>query len=217
MPRKSTSGSSVNPRRDTWLKNALKKADPNSELIILENPRVRAGLDQYLIEIWPTVKQHLESTGHFYTPEGDLEIESKPGYALVRTGAWMLHESTQAICRGTLECHGDHWMLLSEFFLSMPSNTDQRFVMEIIGNSRFGGNPPELTIHKHSPVNYYQIQFHSGNGESWGPQSIGRIIERIKKNIDANVAMNDFAIDGEWNEEIVGEFLTHAYEAYEAH
>ena len=37
-----------------------------------------------------------------------------------------------------------------------------------------------------------------------------------EKCIDGNIAMNDFAIDGDWNEETVEKFLTAAYEVYES-
>lgn len=218
MPRKPTPGSTIKKRSDTWLKNAFKKVDPNSEVIILENPDIKSGLDQYLHLLWPVVKQHLESTGYAFTPlNGVLKIEGRSGCVLTRAMPWMLHGEYPVFYRGALECTQRHWVIENEFFLSLASSVDFRLIREIIGNSRLSGSPPELTIHKHSPVEYYQIYFHSGNGESWGPQSTGRIIEWIKKCIDANVAMNDFAIDGQWNEEIVGKFLTYAYEAYEAY
>ena len=220
MPQKSKISPKPNTGdvNDLWLKKAFKKADPNAEMIIFENPNVRDALDRRIIEIWPAIRRHLESTGYAFTPiDGALRIEGRSGHILTRAMPWMLHGDYPVFHRGALECTRREWVIDSEFFLSMPSNVDFRLVQEIIGNSRLAGCPPELTIHKHCPNDYYQIFFHAGNGESWGPQSAERIIERIKKCIDYNIAMNDFAIDGEWNEEIVGEFLTQAYEVYEAH
>ena len=98
----------------------------------------------------------------------------------------------------------------------MPSSVDFGLVREIIGNSRFAGNPPSLTMDKRAPANYYQILFETGRGEDWSQQSPAIITAKIKQCIDTTIAMNELTLDGEWNEEIVAEFLTTAYPVYEA-
>jgi len=202
---------------DRWLTEAVRHADPRAEVVVLEDSRVRDILDGHIHRIWPPVREHLESTGYVFTPERDVKIESRSRHALVRAMSWMLHDGVQAIHRGTLECNRDHWMLDREFFLSMPGSTDLGLVREIIGNSRLGGSPPELTIHKHSPAGYYQILFRAGSGEDWGTGSNERIVGRIKKCIDCNIRMHEIAIDGEWDRETVEEFLTTAFAFYESY
>lgn len=199
-----------------WILDAVSSIDPAVDLVILENPRICRELDKKLNSIWPRAKAHLESTGHIYTPGDEPRIESKPTTVLTRTLMWMIHDMDCAVHRGILELNQKEWMLHSEFFLSLPAGVDLRFVTEILGNSRFTGNPPQLMIYKRSPVHHYQITLNSGNGESYLDFDADYVFGRIKECIDANVSMYELTIDGEWSEEIVGEFLTESYRVYES-
>jgi len=199
-----------------WIVNATHGLDPATDIVILENPQVRQQLDEKLISIWPRVRSHLEATGHIHTPDDEPGIESKPTTVLTRTLMWMIHDMDCAVHRGILELTQKEWMLHSEFFLSLPAGVDLRFVTEILGNSRFTGNPPQLMIYKRYPVHHYQITLNSGSGESYLDFNEGHVFDRIKECIDANVSMYELTIDGEWSEEIVGVFLTESYRVYES-
>jgi hypothetical protein len=122
--------------------------------------------------------------------------------------SWMLHEPTQAIYRGVLELSQECGMVKNEFFLSLPDTIEFKYLRPILSNSRFSGSPPELSFWDRLPAGYYQIQFTDGTGESWSPTASERILASIEHSIKHNAAMNVIAIDNEWNEKIVAEFLT---------
>ncbi|MCC6544692.1 MAG: hypothetical protein IT392_09350 [Nitrospirae bacterium] len=63
---------------------------------------------------------------------------------------------------------------------------------------------------------FYQITLYSGHGAGWG-YGEEYVDEEIKKVIDANIRMYDFAIESIITPQDLGEFLTIAYEAYEAY
>ena len=105
-------------------------------------------------------------------------------------------------------------MLGSEFFLSLPLDTDSRVVFEILGNSRFSGNPPTLSIDKRYGV--YEITIQSGNGAGWGMYGENHIDDKIRESIDTNIDMYEFVMDEDLTADNLGEFLTIVYKVYEA-
>jgi hypothetical protein len=201
----------------SWVEDSARKADGDSEVVVLENPVVRDRLDRHILEIWPAVRTHLEQTGYVFTPTDEVGIRSEGSRVLVRSMSWMIHDVSGAVYRGILECGTDHWMLKSEFFLSMPAEVDVGLLLEIVGNTRLSGNPPELTVHKHDSAGFYQVKFMSGRGESWWPGSRDRILQRIRECIDTNVELHEFAMDGELTRTTVEAFLSRAYDVYESY
>jgi len=200
-----------------WIENALETCDPETDRIVLENPTIKESYIQILKTMWPAIREHLQKTYYIYTPEVEPLIESENSSILSLKMSWMLHESTRAMYRGTVEINKMHWMVQSEFFLCLDKQIDLRFVTELIGNSRMIGNPPELSIYKDDPENYYQVAYRNGTGESFYQGCEERILDRIKKCIDVNVEMNSTTLDNDWNEDRVGEFLSTAFEVYEAY
>jgi len=65
-------------------------------------------------------------------------------------------------------------------------------------------------------TDYYQITLHASRGAGWG-YGEEYVDEQIKKIIDVNIRMYDFAMDSIIAPQDLGEFLTIAYEAYEAY
>lgn len=186
-------------------------------ITILENPELRDHLDSIINKIWPSLKSHLEKTGYAFSPNSDPLIETKLSNVLVRSMMIMLFDAQSAFCRINLDCSPDHWMIRSEFFLTLPASADLKFICEILGNSRLSGNPPSLVISKNKPAAYYQITFDTGRGEGWGMHDTSYLIGKLKRSVDVNISMFEIMLDGEVNENIVAEFLTAAYEIYEAY
>ncbi|MBU4304988.1 MAG: hypothetical protein KJ893_05125 [Candidatus Omnitrophica bacterium] len=154
--------------QNNWIISEAKKADGTKDLIILENPQVRDYIDNSLLkDFWPVVLSCFETSGYAYSPEP--YIDSELGYELERTLSFMLLDEKRfdlprAIFRGKLKISKTSWMLGREFFLSLPRNNDPQAVFEILGNSRFKGNPPTLTIDKEKEDDFYQIDFSAGDG-----------------------------------------------------
>jgi hypothetical protein len=201
----------------SWIQTALKNLDPAADKIVIENPAIRDKFDEILRRLWPDVRGSLESSGYDYTPTDEAEIKTVHCHGLVRSMSWMLYESTQQIYRGVLKLSQESWMVTSEFFLSLPDTVDFKYLRPILSNSRFSGYPPELSFWDRPAASYYQIRFAGGIGESWSATASERILARIAHSIKHSAAMNDIAIDNEWNELIVAEFLTEALEVYETH
>lgn len=201
---------------EEWIVNAASTATENHGLVILENPKLRKRLDEILLGMWPQIKSHLEPTGLIYGPEDLPLIETEYSSVLVRSLSFMLFDIQNAICRTKIECMHDHWMIHNEFFLSLPDLTDEKTVQEIIGNSRFSGNPPTLMIYKNDPVNYFQITFNCGQGEGWGIHDNSYLLERIKRSIDLHAEMYRIMIDGIPDIATAEEFLSTTYELYES-
>jgi len=186
-------------------------------LVIIEDPEIKDRLDGICLEIWPDLKAHLEKSDYTYSPVSDPLIETKLSHVLVRSMVVMLFDVQSAICRIKLDCSMENWMIGNEFFLSLPANVDFRYIHELLGNSRLSGNPPSLMVYKNNPAAYYQITFESGRGESWTVHNNLYLLDKLKRSIDVNIELFETMADGEVNEEIVAEFLTKAYEIYEAY
>jgi len=198
--------------------NQGKKCDENQKgLEIIEDPEIKDRLDRIALEIWPELQAHLEKTGYTYSPDSAPLIETKLSHLLIRSMMVMLFDVQSAFCRVKLDCSLEHWIIHNEFFLSLPVDTDFRHIREILGNSRLSGNPPSLMIYKNNPSAYYQITFKSGRGESWAIHETSYLVDKLKRSIDVNIELFKITIDGEVNDEIVAEFLTTAYEIYEAY
>lgn len=200
--------------RKSWLIKKAEKADSKKNVVTLENPDVRDYLDRLLLEkFWPVISSCLEESGYDYSPkpETDLELSCE----LERSLSFTLFDGRRAFFGGKLQVSIESWMLESEFFLPLSKDTDIQLVFQILSNSRFAGYPPTLIIDKERADNFYQVDFHSGNGASWGLRSEDYIKEKIRKTINVNKDMYEFSIDG-ITAETIGEFLSLAYEVYEA-
>ncbi|HAM52557.1 MAG TPA: hypothetical protein DCP92_18350 [Nitrospiraceae bacterium] len=200
-----------------WVLEEAKKADLRKGYIILENPEIRRYLDDLLLkEYWPSIWSNLEDSDYNYHPQDTPETEFERKHVLTRSLTFMLLDERKAFFRGKLSCSIEHWMIESEHFLSLSKDTDPQIIFEILGNSRFVGYPPELSIDK-AGDDFYQITFHAGKGEGWGMHGEQYIVERIKKVFDINIAMHKLSSEGVISASRVGELLTTAYEVYEAY
>lgn len=205
--------------QQNWPHSAISNADPAGDIVILENPLVRKDLDAFLSgELWPALHAHLEQSGYPYTPVDSLKIETKLSYRLQRKAWWMLFNPLSLpICRMTLECGAESWMLRREFFLGLPLDTSFSLVNAILGNSRFAGNPPCMRVDKSDAGDFYRIVFENGTGAGWGLHDRAYVINEAKRATDVHIAMYEVARKDMLTEEGVADFLSIAYEMYESH
>ena len=202
---------------DNWIISESGKADKSKGFLILENPETKKYLDELLIEkYWPIIRQKLIETDYNFQPIGVPETEFKLEYTHTRSLWFMLFDEMKAFFRGRLNCSLDSWFIESDYFLGLLKNNDPKIIFDILGNSRYRGNPPELKIYKDNDE-YFQITFRVGSGESWTENSDQKIISRISEIIEVNTELYDFAIDGFITAEDVGEFLTLVNKVYEAY
>ena len=203
-------------KKENWILTSAKKADPSRNYAILENSEVTSQLDAlFKKEFWPFIRAQLRATGYSF-PKKSPTSEFEMSYALERSISFMLFDQQKPFFRGTLKCSLESWMLETEFFLSLKKETDPRVLFELLGNSRLAGNPPEMSVHK-SDQYYFQIRLHNGEGAGWGRGDYDFVRDRIKKIVETNVKMYEISKTGLISEATVGQFLTTAYDAYEAY
>ena len=200
-----------------WAAGEAKKADTSKDYVILENPGTRSYLDDLLINrFWPVIWSNLDHSGYNYHPQDTPDTEFELEHILTRSLTFMLFDREKAFFRGTLSCSEEHWMLKSEFFLSLSKENDPQVIFEILGNSRFTGNPPELSIYKTSG-DFFQITLHAGNGAGWGKPDDDIVERRIKTVIETNIEIYNLVKERVLPAQALAEFLTKAYTVYEAY
>lgn len=201
---------------NNWIIKAAANAVENGGLVRIENPQIRERLDDVLLKAWQEIKSQVSKTRLVLEPENDPEIASGESSVLLRTLSFMLFDGEEPVCRTEIECYADHWMIDNEYFLNFDESADFEIIHELLGNTRLSGNPPTLMIFKNDPVNHYQIIFNAGWGEDWAAEDLSFLFESIRISIDTHNKMHELSLvqikDAAWAEE----FLSTAYEIYEA-
>ncbi len=204
--------------KNGWITEAAAGADKSRGYVILEKPDCRKYLDDMLIKrFWPEIRKYLKETGYGYSPEKEPETKFKLSYDLRRTLTFMLLNGGELFYRGTLCCSLSGYMLRSEFFLDLTEDNEPEVLFEILGNSRFRGNPPSMIISKNMPAGFFQILFDVGAGKGWGLTTEAMVCEKIKESIDVSVRLHEMALDGIILPDDLSEFLSLMYEVYEAY
>jgi len=201
---------------DNWVKSEMLNADQSRGFLLIENPKSKTYLDNLLLSTyWPKIRLKLEETNYNYNPKKKPETEFILFPTQKRSFTFMLLYGTKLFFRGKLNCSLESWMLESEFFLGLQKENNHDVIFEILGNSRFYGNPPELRIDKRDDE-YFQITFTAGFGESWGINSDKDILCNIDELIEVNTELYEYSADGIITEELLGDFLTLANKIYES-
>lgn len=203
--------------KESWIFAAARNAEGSKGFVTLENPETRAYLDALLLKrFWPSILQNLKKTNYQYFPDNEPEIQSSLGHIFQRSITFMLFDERSAFFRGKLNVSFESWMIESEFFLGLAKNNDPKLVFEILGNSRFAGNPPTLVVAKRHG-DYFQITFNSGIGAGWVTHSEDEIKMKLNEIIKVNTQLYDFSKSRFISENKFGEFLNLAYTIYEAY
>jgi len=208
-------------RKKNWILAEAGRADSAQDIVFFENPDATNHINTLLLmRFWPVIHDHLKKTAYPYSPieRPKPEFELSGGYSRALT--FLLYDildTNKAFFKGKLSCSRESWMIHSMFFLSLPKETEPNVLQDLLGNTRFAGNPPTLIVDKRKAEDFYQITFHSGNGASWGYKGETFVEERIKQVIDTNIKMYEETLDGGILPQDVGAFLTLAYDVYEAY
>ena len=201
--------------KENWIIKEARKHKESEDTVILESPKIRKYLDDLLLRrFWPVIRENLEDSMYNYSPQDNPETEFSLSHKLSRSLVFMLFDGDRIFFKGKLTCSIDDWMLGNEFFLSLPLDTNPDVVFEMLGNSRFCGNPPSLSIDKRYGA--YEVTLQSGNGAGWGLYGENYIDDKIREAIDTNIDMYELIRDEFLTAENLGEFLTMAYKVYEA-
>ena len=203
--------------KQNWIIKEAKKANLLNDYVILENPLEKDFIDNILLELWNGFKEKLENLEYESLPEDNVEIMMIESYEYSRYFQFMLIDEDKVFFIGTLSCSKEGWMIKFKNFISLSKQNDYKVIFEILGNSRFIGNPPTLMINKEYKSDYYQITFDHGYGEGWGTKNKKQALNEIFKVIDVSVKMHELTKDGCISNKTLGEFISIAYDIYESY
>ncbi len=198
-----------------WVDNELSKTDRNRDLIILEKPDVRRYLDNLLHRLWHDICHCIVMSDFDYFPGGNPQIAGEYGQSMRRFLAFWLMDRQRVFFRGKLSSSVEAWTMESEFSLYLTSRNDPHIVFEILGNSRFRANPPHLRINKQSHL-FFRITFRGSVGMPWQGCEEPAVCRKVRSIISTNIEMQRIAREGQLSGTALTEFLTKAFEVYEA-
>ena len=124
--------------------------------------------------------------------------------------------------RCSVSCDRLGYMVEKEFYMDLPESTDPTFLWRILGDLRFTGNPPSLTVQRsvlHPEVKrFFWIKFQAGEGFDSGPWEMhGEAIADIKRTIkDACEMYEASMVEGFQSLEDVDRFLEVASRSFES-
>lgn len=155
-----------------WILKEAMKSRKSSDVVILEKPDVKRYLNVLLLRrFWPVIHSSLEASDYVYFPKSKPETEWEESQKLTRSLTFILSDGRYAFFKGTLSCSTEGWMLERKFNLSLSQENDLQVIIEILGNSRFAGCPPTLTVDRaldKNSADFYEITLHAGHGAGWG-------------------------------------------------
>lgn len=113
------------------------------------------------------------------------------------------------------------WRVSASCFLGLNRYQDTDVLFQILGNSRFVGDPPTLTINKEEDRldGLFQLTFNNGIGAGGGPLSVHvqPILERLRLAIRTHAKLRELTAQGTIGREEFAEFVSTAYALYEAY
>jgi hypothetical protein len=169
----------------------------------LANPETIKNIDDLVKKyFWPAIKNAMDGSGlrAFGDPLDKLETLDDIHY-VARSFAFVLEDPKRPLtnlptgiappwyCRGNLKCSLLSYMLSFDFLIDLPISFSLEKILELIGDRRFRGLPPELTVTVDmNEQEFYHLSFHNGHGAGFmleEPAEAARSIrDRVKINIE---------------------------------
>jgi hypothetical protein len=210
-----------------WIVREAAKADPRKDRVILENPQAVKALDMVLLETYlPFIRGELKKTGYPYLPgeTDDLSIKSTwKATRLARSIAFSLLDGVGSLfLRFSINCDTMGYIVEKEFFLDLPKPTDPKFLVRILGDPHFAGNPPSLTVERSQLYpeldRFFFIKMQTGAGFDSGPWQLhGEAKADIAQTIECACQMYEISmVEGFNSLEDVDRFLETAYRGFES-
>lgn len=205
-----------------WILNEAAKADGSRGVVVLRDPERDRLLDRTLRElVWPAAKAELEAAGLPYMPRDEPLIEPTDSLEISRqlTFTQFKECGRLALARCVVDLRMTGWMVTSTFFLGLDRDQDVDVLFQIMGNSRFVGYPPMLTVSREEDRHdgFFQLTFNNGTGSKGGPMDHRPILDRLRMAIRTNTRLRELTAHGSIGREEFAEFVSTAYTLYEAY
>jgi hypothetical protein len=173
--------------------------------VYLIDPDQRREIDGIIkTYLWPAVLKGVEHSKIEITTPNErgfsLPIEDKMSPEGKRTFTFLFEDPRRPLSplnrennppwfsRGEIECSLSHYMLTFDFILELPLSFDVQRILDLIGDSAFEGNPPELIVGRSAKGGQsLQITFQNGRGAGWGAQSFETITDFIQRRVAMNL------------------------------
>lgn len=205
-----------------WILNEAAKADGSKGVVVLRDPERDRLLDKTLRElVWPAAKAELEAAGLPYMPKDVPLIEPSNSIEISRQLTFMQFKECGrlVLARCVVDLRMTGWMVTSTFFLGLDRDQDTDVLFQIMGNSRFVGYPPMLTVTREEDRldGFFQLTFNNGTGGGGGLTDPRPILERVRLAIRTNTRLRELTAHGSIGREEFAEFVSTAYALYEAY
>ncbi len=91
-------------------------------------------------------------------------------------------------CRGTFECSPLAYMLSFDLYIDLPISFSINKIIGLLGDWRFRGGPPELSVEEHpTGKRLYHLAFHGGHGAGFLSETPKEAAWTVEKQIKINV------------------------------
>ena len=230
------------PKNTDWRHRELTKwigrerGEPSFEdrTVYLANPKLVKEIDALIRRyFWPAIQKGLKGAGLGVSGDALDQLATVEDMKYTARSLTFLIEDPDRPwnnlphgpvppwhCRGNLRCSRLSYMLSFDFLIHLPISFSKEKIIEFIGEPRFSGLPPELTVTSdRNGQKFYQIAFHEGRGADFGlknPRDIaGSISERVKQNVDIAKCVDDVLrnSDSDWAFARLKKALLNGYEA----
>ncbi len=218
-----------------WIDRERGKPSFEDTTVYLANPKVVKEIDALIRRyFWPAIQKGLEGTELEVSGDALDQLETVEDIKYTARSLTFLIDDPDRpwnnlpngqvppwYCRGNLRCSRLSYMLCFDFLIQLPISFDRKKIIELIGDRRFSGLPPELTVTTdRNGQKFYQLAFHSGRGTGFGLKTVRdaatSLAERVRVNIEVakcldNVLRNS---DSDWAFARLKKALLKEYESF---
>lgn len=217
-----------------WINRERAKSSFEDRTVFLANPKIAKEIGDLIRRyFWPAIQKGLEGTGLEVLGDALEQLETVDDMKYTaRSLTFVIDDPDRSLknlphrqvpawyCRGTLRCSRLSYMLSFDFLIHLPISFSKEKIIELIGEPRFSGLPPELTVTSdRNRQKFYQIAFHEGHGADFGlksPRDVAASInERVKLNVEIAKCVDEVLrdTDSDWAFARLKRALLKGYEA----
>ncbi len=217
----------------SWIETS--KEDPlfDDKTVFLLNPASLKVVDELIKRyFWPAMEKGVKGTGLEVSREAVNYIETVNAKYVTRSLTFVLEDPQRSLsnlshgeippwyCRGNIKASLLNYMLSFDFLIYLPISFSIEKIIRLIGDDKFAGLPPKLTIGEYPRGNpSFDIAFSSGRGAGFGLQNYAEAASstenRVRHNAKITKCVDELYKDLN-NDEVFKELTKALLEEYEA-
>ena len=218
-----------------WIDGNRREPFFEDRTIFLANPEKIKEIDDLIRRyFWPAIEKGVKGTGLEVSGDALDHVETVDDINCVARSLTLLIEDPGRpwkslpqgdvppwYCRGMLRCSLLSYMLSFDFLIDLPISFSIEKIIELTGDRRFRGLPPELTVSANmKEQKFYQLAFHDGRGAGFGlknhREAARSIRGRVRINVEIAKCVDDVLqhSDSDWAFARLKKALLKGYEAF---